>query len=345
MNNNTLKNCKFIKTVLMILVILYHSLMFWDGEWFAYPPKNPSIILKGIAAFLSNLHIYAFVLISGYIFAYKMKENGDNYNKFIPFIKNKVKRLLVPFIFVAIFWSCPIAAYFYKWDKKTIIDKYVLGQGPNQLWFLLILFFIFIFAWCMYKAIKDKYLLGWAFTLFLFVLARIGNRFIMPNYYEIWTACKYFIYFYLGMRIRQKEDDNQKAIVKIVPSYVWLIMYIVVFAVSKIIILDSRIIGKLYDFGISFILTILGAIAAFRCLDDLANHIKWDNRLFKELALCSMPMYLLHEQIVYVGISLFDGINPYAHALIIFIIAFSVSYLISKLLLRFKITRFLIGEK
>ncbi len=274
-----------------------------------------------------------------------MKENGDNYNKFIPFIKNKAKRLLVPFIFVSIVWSCPIAAYFYKWDKKTIIDKYVLGQGPNQLWFLLVLFFIFIFAWCMYKLIKDKYILGWLFTLFLFAFARIGNRFIMPNYYEIWTACKYFIYFYLGMRIRQKEDDNQKAIVKIVPSYVWLIMYIVVFAVSKIIILDGGIIGNLCDFGISFILTILGAIAAFTCLDELANKVKWDNKLFKKLSLCAMPMYLFHEQIIYFAIYWLDGINSYLHASIIFVIALVVSYAISVLLLRFKTTRFLVGEK
>lgn len=29
-----LNNCTFVKTVLMLLVILYHACAFWNGEWF-----------------------------------------------------------------------------------------------------------------------------------------------------------------------------------------------------------------------------------------------------------------------------------------------------------------------
>ena len=90
---------------------------------------------------------------------------------------------------------------------------------------------------------------------------------------------------------------------------------------------------------------ILKGIAAFTCLDELANKVKWDNKLFKKLSLCAMPMYLFHEQIIYFAIYWLDGINPYLHASIIFVIALVVSYAISVLLLRFKTTRFLVGEK
>ena len=29
-----LKNCYFVKTILMLLVVGYHSMVFWSGDWF-----------------------------------------------------------------------------------------------------------------------------------------------------------------------------------------------------------------------------------------------------------------------------------------------------------------------
>ena len=45
-NNNSistqreLENCTFIKTILMITIVLYHSLVFWTGTWFIDTPWN-----------------------------------------------------------------------------------------------------------------------------------------------------------------------------------------------------------------------------------------------------------------------------------------------------------------
>ena len=33
-DQKNLDNCIFIKTILMTLVILYHSMIFWGGDWF-----------------------------------------------------------------------------------------------------------------------------------------------------------------------------------------------------------------------------------------------------------------------------------------------------------------------
>lgn len=100
-DQKNLDNCIFIKTILMTLVILYHSMIFWGGDWFNV--KSVAIqcnVLIYLAQWLNSFHIYGFVLISGYIFEYlKMKRN--RYKKFLAFVVNKIKRLLIPYVFVA----------------------------------------------------------------------------------------------------------------------------------------------------------------------------------------------------------------------------------------------------
>ena len=74
--NKDLTNCIFIKTILMFLVILGHSCIFWTGAWFV---ENPIINSKGlilISSWLNSFHIYAFALVSGYIFAFKILSGG-----------------------------------------------------------------------------------------------------------------------------------------------------------------------------------------------------------------------------------------------------------------------------
>lgn len=59
-----------------------------------------------------------------------------------------------------------------------------------------------------------------------------------------------------------------------------------------------------------------------------------------------MPIYLFHQQVIYVCIFLLNGlINPYIHAALNFIVAMIVSLLISIMTMKFKWTKFLIGEK
>lgn len=71
-NVEDIKNCSFVKTVLMLLVILGHSCCFWDGTWFTGNPVFQSKWLGLISSLVGSFHIYAFTLVSGYIFAFKV---------------------------------------------------------------------------------------------------------------------------------------------------------------------------------------------------------------------------------------------------------------------------------
>ena len=53
-----LENCNFIKTVLMMLVVFYHSIVFWGGNWFTQNPEVISVPLNIVADWLNSFHIY-----------------------------------------------------------------------------------------------------------------------------------------------------------------------------------------------------------------------------------------------------------------------------------------------
>ena len=60
-----LDNCTFIKTVLMIVVVFFHSIVFWRGEWFdIIEPVHDFQPYKILAKWLQSFHIYGFAWFS-----------------------------------------------------------------------------------------------------------------------------------------------------------------------------------------------------------------------------------------------------------------------------------------
>lgn len=138
-----LNNCTFVKTVLMILVVLYHSMAFWTGGWFTAVLTDAEPGLTMVTRWMNTFHIYGFALVSGYLFYY-LKEEKQKYAEFWPFVVNKAKRLLIPYLFVSVIWVIPVGFFFYRYDALTILKNYALAQSPSQLWFLVMLFFVFV---------------------------------------------------------------------------------------------------------------------------------------------------------------------------------------------------------
>ena len=133
-----LKNCEFVKTTMMILIVFYHSILFWNGTWFTENPVKISECLGKVAEWLNSFHIYTFTMVSGYIFGYLKLEKGK-YSAFVPFLKSKARRLCVPYIFLAILWVIPVHCLFFGSDLAELFRKYILVTSPRQLWILIML--------------------------------------------------------------------------------------------------------------------------------------------------------------------------------------------------------------
>lgn len=336
-----LENCTFVKTALMLLVVVYHSVLYWGGNWFAMSPVFSAPAFSVVAQWLNTFHIYAFALVSGYLFYY-LKFEQSRYDRFFPFINNKARRLLLPYVFISIAWVVPFHMYFFQYNAMDLITKYGLGTAPSQLWFLLMLFCVFAIFYPLSAFFKKDDVGGAVLALGFYGIGFLGQIFL-PNIFQIFRACTYIPLFWLGFKIRQYGSDWLRKI----PSVVWILADVFLFVLSYIVAkLDGVIFSMLYQ-GVSFLLHIVGAVMAFVVLQKLADCIKWkENKLFRILTKNSMTVYLLHQQVIYVFLALLNGkVNPYIHASINFVGAMVISLLLSTLLMKFKATRILMGEK
>jgi fucose 4-O-acetylase-like acetyltransferase len=104
-----LKRCYYVRTVLMILIVFYHSIVFWSSaDWFVIAPLGNSKLLGACADLLNSFHIYTFVLVSGFVY-YALRFEEHRYIQFIPFAIGKVKRLIIPYIATLIIIVIPVS--------------------------------------------------------------------------------------------------------------------------------------------------------------------------------------------------------------------------------------------
>lgn len=336
-----LQNCTFAKTVLMILVVLYHSILFWNGKWFLASGEDRIASFAMAAKWLNSFHIYGFTLISGYIFYYLKYEKGK-YSRFVPFLINKAKRLLIPYFFVALVWVVPIGLLLQYIDLKTVPVSYLLGTAPSQLWFLLMLFGVFMMVWWLSDFLAGHKLLSVLLGLAFYGAGLAGSS-ILPNFFQIWTACRYVIFFIIGFMVRQHGSSLLMGI----PGLVWLALSIFLVILGEFVSGSGSVIMKLLNLGITFAANVIGSLMAFVILQKIASHFNYQkNPVYKCLSAYSMPIFLFHQQFIYILLVLLeDVLPPIVCAGINFAGALALALLCGIALCKFKPTRFLIGEK
>lgn len=336
-----LENCTYVKTFLMAIVVLYHSLLFWTGNWFSSNPTTRSCVLNIFAQWLNTFHIYGFTLVSGYLFYYLKQECGK-YAQFRPYLKKKAQRLLVPYLFVAFFWVMPIDYLWRDMNLSLIIQRFILGTSPSQLWFLLMLFLVYALAWPLSDFLAKHDILSFIICIVSYGIGLVGSL-LLPNIFQIWTACMYFIFFVLGFKIRQYGSR----IFMRIPAIIWPAASLILFSCHLLLQDKDSILIKIADLGVTFIGNLVGATMAFIIFQKLASILSEKARHWvKRLGKYSMPIYLFHQQIIYLFIFLLNGhLNPYLHACINFTGALVLSATLSIVLMNFRFTRFLIGEK
>ena len=336
---NELENTTFAKTVLMLLVVFYHCIVFWRGDWFMGDPVISSKFLAVLSDWLNSFNIYAFALISGYLFYFNKYEQGK-YRKFLPFTVTKAKRLLIPYAFVAAVWVIPIQYFFFRYDFETIVKNFVFAMNPNQLWFLWMLFGVSIVFWLLSDFLVKHEILGTVTMLGIFGIGLVcGMR--LPNVFMIWRVCTYLPLFWCGVKIRQHGSGFLRKI----PSLLYLPVQAALFFLTRWLTENDPSPFNILYHGFTFALHICGAVSVFVILQDIADKINWKkNKIFVFLAKLSMPIYLIHQQIIYFFIVCLNGvIHPFLHVGVNFICVLSISVIVSALLMKWKITRFLIG--
>jgi fucose 4-O-acetylase-like acetyltransferase len=336
-----LKNVGFVKTFLMITVVAYHSILFWNGNWFYEEPVYAAPLLSVLSKWLNSFHVSGFTLVSGYIFSYIFYEK-KGYSNFKSFVGKKCKRLLIPYFFVTFLWIIPVSYPFYHFSSKDIFTKYVLGVSPSQLWFILMLFNVFVIAYPVFTIIKNKLWIAMPIAVLLYGVGIVGEQ-IIPNYFQIFSAFKFFSYFVIGVFLRFYKNKFRITFGVLTGL---LFIHGITFALSFQISEQKGMLFSILQIGVRYLMCSLGAFNAFYLLQKIASKINLEGKVFVNLSKCSMTVFLFHQQLIYLPLYLLNGkINPYFHSGINFVFSVSISLLISSILLHFKVTKFMIGEK
>lgn len=337
-NLEWLKNCSFIKMILMLLVILGHSTALWVG-WFNQEPVFSSRAIGHVSKIIGSFHIYSFILISGYIYAFSKKK----YISMRSFVKNKFKRLILPYIFVSIVWVIPFHINYFNDGIKEIINSYIFGKGPSQLWFLLMLFNVFVIVTMIEKIFKIQ--ISIIIIIFIYILGILGEHFDL-NFYQVFTACKYLLYFYFGTLLYEKY---LKFFLKI-HSIIYIILFLLLYICKESLLLFDY--GKYLNFIILNIINIgvfsSGSIMGFIVLGRIGQNIKkretnfLKNFLYNFLEKYNFINYLFHQQIIYIIINNLNGkVSSITLVFFNFFISLILSSIIGILLRKIKITRYI----
>lgn len=218
----------------------------------------------------------------------------------------------------------------------------IIATAPSQLWFLWMLFDVFMIVYCLSDCIYKSNVISVLVSLAGIVIGVIGGK-LLPNVFCIWTGFSYIAYFILGCKIRQYGSDKLNRIGVVAWVAIHTVLYVIVIHLKSI----NGLLFKISSFGLTVTLQLIGAVMAFLVLQKLAGCVDWkQNKLIKGFSQISMPVFLLHQQLIYFSISLFNGhVNPYVNAIINVAFAIAGSAVITKLLYKVKVLRVLMGEK
>lgn len=263
-----------------------------------------------------------FTFISGYLFSHLFAKG--KYSDFRSFLKNKVHRLLIPYLILGFIINMTQIG-------RAHPVELLLGT-PNHLWYCLMLFYCFVACWLIEKKCGSRINKIAMWMSFLFVTL-VGSRNIVPSPLGIWMPVYYYGYFYCGFQISLYRD---KAL-DFTHRYRYIIMIIFI-GTALVPGLKSHL---LIPTTISFILLLFTVVSVLsKNIQEVAPPI----RLIEKY---SFGIYVFHQWIIW-NITRYPGMKPFIHEhyilfpLGLFVSVFVFSMLLTHLSIKTKVGRYLL---
>lgn len=302
-----------IKVFATFLVVIAHASRMYTGNGVVTPAIG-SAFLARLTELIYSFHMPLFIAVSGAVYSMCVLDLGK-YKSTPKFLKNKAKRLLVPY---AVFGLAYVAPVMYKFGfvqsgfLSYCLNGIVLGQNNRHLWYVLSLFIIFVFCAVINKLPKK---LSCFLTLALLIgLSFLSNKF--PLVLSLSSVVKYAHYFAAGYIINKYKEE----ITAVCKNPLGLLASAGIFAIAYA---ANAEVLKAY----SMILLIFG-------LSDVVSDNICNNKLFAALKRNSFGIYLFHPMIIYIMFYYFGQarISPYLLCFGTAAAAFVISYIFTEII-------------
>ena len=338
-----LSKCDVIKVFMMLSVMFYHCICLWSrGGWFNQAPQTSSNVLAFACSLFNSFHIYVFVFVSGYIFYY-LKYEKNRYNSFLRDVLHRSKRLLLPYLVASVFWVIPFSIYYFSPTPLDVFKNFGLAMAPSQLWFLIMIFVVFVIFYLISDVFnRCGYVSGVLLSILIYVVSTLGGYFI-PNLFQIWTAGKYIFFYYMGFAFRKYSNN----VLYKIPWLCYFIVFILLFSFNFFYVSKQDVmIFKLITLAIVPVKNTFGVLTVIIGLSKFEFSKIKNTKVYSLLSKHNFVMYILHQQLIYITISLFNyKVSTPLLVLINFVFSFLGSLLLSVLISKIPYVKKAFGYK
>lgn len=295
--NNRIAN---LRALAIITVVLGHSIIIYSSSWNIMPTDNTCIFFDKLKNVINFYQMELYFFISGFLF---FKTVGKDIT-YLSFIKGKILRLLIPYIFFGIFWMLPVKMLldiptYHNLCILNILYKFFIGYDNGHLWFLYALFIVFLCLYPLNKVMR-KYKFGSIFISLLCLLASMkGLGFYM---FDISQAVKYLFWFQLGY-VMNDFKDNEK-------------YRLLIFAFIAVLLL--------WRIRVDMLISLVIVIGLYYIIPDK------EQKYLSVIDKHSYGIYLFHSPLIYITYTFIPNESPFLVFFINFIIMGFIAFLLTR---------------
>lgn len=321
-----------VKVMSMLLVVFEHVFRMYTPTG-VYTPRNASIFLNYAAEYLTIFLMPLFMFLSGAIYHFCVSQG--KYEQKLLFVKNKIKRLLIPYLLCGFFCVAPVMQML-QIDRSGYLKYWYNGillvRNSRHLWYLAALFWIYIFAMLLsflWEKPKGKMLLiclSCICTLYAYKL---------PRTFQIRAAFQYQFYFLLGLFFDAYYEKIESAFFRYRYRFICMFALLPVYFIWN----PNRLTDVFYKCMGILMMVSLGQWFVM-CKSDIL-----ENNIYKILARDSFGIYLFHPMIIYVLFYLWKDadVSPFFLSGVIIVISLILSILLTVFMRKYKMKAW-IGE-
>ena len=307
------KELDLMKGIGIILVYLGHVFNLYGLKW--------NVLFIFLYRTTYSFHMPLFFFISGLL------SNTDKEISLEKFYKGKIKRLLVPYLFINFIDFIPRTLFPQFVNSEFGGVKEVLVYGTKISWFVYTLFIIFMIFPFLDKYIlkKDKYYL---FGLLLIILNYL-KIFENIEIFSLNKVVSYLMFFYMGYIIKPfykekiKRGIGSKNLIFFIISIVFLSFSYKYFYLNYFNTIIFAILGTLFVLNISLRLKENNVIYGF----------------FRFLGINSLTFYLIEGFIMVVYRVILLRIIPIEHSYLLVTVFFTLKVLSAYIIVKFIIVK------
>lgn len=304
-----------VRIVATLLVVIGHgsilTLGLQNGSLSPYPEFAVSLlprVAEAIKRIIYCFHMPLFVCLSGAMFGLSTK------SKNITWIKKRARRLLLPYILVAVLILIPVRIlvgyYGQNWNLSHILFRDVLlSYDVNYLWFLLMLFSLDVIfaAFHRNKFLDNRAVQGLTLVFLLGISAAQFKLGTLPL--QLHKILENMFWFYLGILIERNRNKWEKEeLGHVIAKIAGFILFVIVY-----FSLESALNNNAYaDFRkyivpvkmlVYYIMEFLGVLSMFLICLGIARKNMLRNSKIKaysfDIYLYHVPIMMIIKRLIY----------------------------------------------